>query len=106
MISRKDCKCPCHRFRHGVIHVVPCCDPRDPGSDLVPRPSKRSKDTKRTRKVAVGTVKNRWPRSAVPTGWSLPSGIVQVGGHLLADIIPGAARIKPSKSLCPEKDER
>jgi hypothetical protein len=23
---------------------VPCCGPRGPGSDLVPRPSKRSKD--------------------------------------------------------------
>jgi hypothetical protein len=43
MISRKDCKCPCHRVRHGVVHVVPCCGPRGPGSDLVPRPSKRSR---------------------------------------------------------------
>ena len=35
MISRKDCKCPCHRVGRGVVHVMPCCGPRGPGSGSV-----------------------------------------------------------------------
>jgi len=30
MISRKDCKWPCQRAKHAVIHVVPCCGPNVP----------------------------------------------------------------------------
>ena len=44
MISRKDCKCPCHRVGRGVVHVMPCCGPRGPGSGLVTPQSKRRKD--------------------------------------------------------------
>jgi hypothetical protein len=43
MVSRKDCKCPCHRAGDAIIHVVPCCGR---GSDRVPpdRSLKRKKE--------------------------------------------------------------
>jgi hypothetical protein len=43
MTLRQDCKCPCHRAGHAIIHVVPCCGS---GSDRVlpERSLKRKKE--------------------------------------------------------------
>jgi hypothetical protein len=41
MILRKDCKCPCHRAGHAIIHVVPCCGRNGPGSASMPRKALR-----------------------------------------------------------------
>jgi hypothetical protein len=47
MILRKDCKCPCHRAGHAIIHVMPCCGRNGPGSASMPRkPFRKSKKEK------------------------------------------------------------
>ena len=31
MTLPKDCKCPCHKAPHAVVHVHPCCGPGSQG---------------------------------------------------------------------------
>ena len=51
MILRKDCKCPCHRAGHAILHVVPCCGPNGPGSDSKPR--KRQREPKKEKIITL-----------------------------------------------------
>jgi hypothetical protein len=52
----KDCKCPCHRAKHAVIHVVPCCGPGS--GEISAKPSPAAKKVKRA-KPKLGTLQGR-----------------------------------------------
>ena len=56
MTLRKDCKCPCHRAKHAIIHVVPCCGPGSIASARKEKP--KFKRTKR-RKLKLGTFRDK-----------------------------------------------
>ena len=56
MTLRKDCKCPCHKAKHAVIHVVPCCGP---GSEGYVARGKHKPEKAKHRKPAMGTLRGR-----------------------------------------------
>ena len=56
MTLRKDCKCPCHKAKHAILHVVPCCGPGSGSSAGKQKP--KSKKAKRG-KPKLGTLRGK-----------------------------------------------
>jgi len=56
MKLRKDCKCPCHKAQHAILHVVPCCGP---GSESFLAKRKPKCKKVKSRNPKLGSLKGR-----------------------------------------------
>ena len=56
MTLRRNCRCPCHKAKDAILHVVPCCGP---GSGPPAKSDAEKLSKVETKKPKLGTLKGR-----------------------------------------------